>query len=400
MESRRWPRAFQSQTSIVTAFTFLILCLTVGATPTWTAPAGLERHYSKWKPTTVNCSAGQSINQALKHAKPRERILVQGMCHERVVITRPVTLDGGGSAFIDGGGVAPGQAVSAEFDGLVVIRGVTNVSLVGLTVQNATTNGILVAHGAAVVLRDINTRNNAFTGIVVMDNSTAEAIDTITQSNRLGFDVVTSSSLVLKGTFTTANNGTNGGDINGQSIVELRGAQVTASDNQQFGIIAGSRSHLAVLGFEAAKGSTLTAFGNTVAGLGFGDSSLIVFSNTVITANNNGIGLLLTGSRVDIPPFAGATVVLHHNGLGMNLRLGAFANITAGLDVHDNGAGIRADQASLNLEALPVLPASVSGNGTNVQLSFGSRSTIQNVTIGTPLICDSTVLSRGTTLCP
>ena len=116
--------------------TILILCLTGGATHTW---AG-QPNSAKSKATTVNCGAGQSINHALRHAEPGETIFVQGTCHERVVITQPVTLDGGGSAVIDGGGGS--QAVAAEFDGLVVIDGVTNVNLIGLTVQNVTANGI------------------------------------------------------------------------------------------------------------------------------------------------------------------------------------------------------------------------------------------------------------------
>jgi nitrous oxidase accessory protein NosD len=398
MTSSSWPRVFQSQPSTVTARALLMLCLGVAAMPAWAAPPNLE----KWKPTIVHCSAGQSLNQALAHAKPGERIHIQGTCRERVVIRRPVTLDGAGSAVIDGTGVAPGPAVAAEFDGLVVINGITGVSLVGLSVQNAATNGILAARGAAVVLRNITVRDNAATGILVMDNSTAKAIDSSTHSNRLGFDVVTSSSLVLKGSFTSSHNATSGGDLNGESIVELRGAQVVLSDNQQFGLIAGSRSQLAIFGWEAAQGSTLTASGNGVAGLGFaGDSSLSTFSDSVITATDNGIGLLLgAGSRADSPPFAGATFVLHHNDVGMNLRPGSSAFMIARLNVHDNGIGVLVDQANLHLEATPALPASIAGNGSNVQLTFGSRSTIQNVSIATPLVCDSTILSRGTTTCP
>ena len=215
MSSSRWPSLFQPRTSTLTTLTILILCLTGLARPARTSAAQPDSDESK--PATVRCDAGQSINHALRRAKPGETILVQGTCHERVVITQPVTLDGGGSAVIDGAGVASLQAVAPEFDGLVVINGVTNVNLVGLTVQNATTNGIVAAHGAAVVVeKRARLENNALTGIVVIDNSTAEAIDSVTRSNRLGFDVVTSSSLVLKGTFTSTNNATNGGDINGQ----------------------------------------------------------------------------------------------------------------------------------------------------------------------------------------
>jgi hypothetical protein len=396
MTTRKWPRVLHART-VPTTLTILILFLVGGATRTWTAQPGAD----KSKPTLVKCSAGQSINQALKRSKPGETILVDGTCHERVVITQSVILDGAGSAVIDGGGIPPAPTASAEFDGLVVIDGVTNVSLVGLTIQNSSANGIFAAHGAAVVLRNVTTQNNAKTGFVVIDNSTAEAIDSTTKSNLLGFDVVTSSSLILKGTFASAGNGTNGGDINGESIVELRGAQVTVKDNQQFGIIAGSRSHVAIFGWDAATGSTLTASGNAVAGLGFANSSLTTFSNSVITSTNNGAGLLLApGGTVDSPPFAGATFVLHDNGVGMNMLPGSSVFMIGGLNVHDNGIGALVDEASLYLASGQGLAASVAGNTTNVQLSFGSRSTIQNVTIGSPLVCDATVLSRGTTTCP
>ena len=144
-------------------------------------------------------------------------------------------------------------AVAAEFDGVVVVDGVTGVSLVGLTIQNGVANGVLASHGAAIVLKDVTTQNNHFTGIVVSDNSTVEAVDSVTKSNGDGgFDVFTSSSLILKGTFVTSSNGIVGGGANGQSMVELRGAQVTVTDNPIFGFIMGSRSQLAVFGFSSS----------------------------------------------------------------------------------------------------------------------------------------------------
>jgi hypothetical protein len=392
MSSSR-SRVFHRQTAPLVTLTILLL---------YQPGAGADA--DKSKVIAVDCDAGQSITKALKRAKPGDTILVAGTCHERLAITQPVTLDGGGSASIDGTGVAQAQQVqmaAPEFDGLVVIDGVTNVHLVGLTIQNGANNGIVAAHGAAVALRNITTQNNTLTGIVVIDNSTAEAIDCVTRSNLLGFDVVTSSSLVLKGAFTSSSNGTNGGDINGESIVELRGAQVTASNNQQFGIIAGSRSQLAIFGWDAANGSTLTASGNLAAGLGVADSSLTSFSDSVVTLTNNGVGLLL-GARGHVvsPPFASTTFVLQGNGVGMNLRTDSAAFIIGTLNVVNNAVGVLADEASLYLQTPSGLSSSVAGNGTNVQLMFGSRSTILNVTIGTPLVCDATVLSRGTTTCP
>ena len=91
-------------------------------------------------------------------------------------------------------------------------------------------------------------------GLSIEDNSTAEVIDSETRSNGVsGFDVFNSSSLILlKGSFTSSNNSATVADQR-QAIVELRGAQVTLTDNAVFGIIAGSRSQLAVFGFRLQR---------------------------------------------------------------------------------------------------------------------------------------------------
>ena len=101
MTSIRCQRVFQPRLSGLSTFIILTLCFTGGATRTWADQPGS----AKAKATTVHCGAGQSINHALRRAAPGETIRVRGTCHERVVITKPVTLNGGGSAVIDGAGV-------------------------------------------------------------------------------------------------------------------------------------------------------------------------------------------------------------------------------------------------------------------------------------------------------
>jgi hypothetical protein len=113
-----------------------------------------------------------------------------------------------------------------------------------------------------------------------------------------------------------------------------------------------------------------------------------------------GVGLLAVAGSNIASPYGTATVVLEHNGVGARLESGASAVRIAGLSVHDNAVGVAADDASLQLRAAPGLPASIANNGVNVQLSFGSRSTIDHIAVGTPLVCDGTVLSRGTARCP
>ena len=97
--------------------------------------------------------------------------------------------------------------------------------------------------------------------------------------------------------------------------------------------------------------------------------SLTFFSDTVVTATNNGVGLLVAAGGQVGAPFEGATFVLHDNGVGMSLASGATTFLRAGLNVHDNATGILVDDAGLQIAAAPGLPNSITGNGTDVQLS-------------------------------
>jgi hypothetical protein len=84
----------------------------------------------------------------------------------------------------------------------------------------------------------------------------------------------------------------------------------------------------------------------------------------------------------------------------MNLRNGSQVLIAGGLTVQNNGTGVLADAAGpLTLTSVPANPSAITGNVTDMRLQFGTRSTIDGVTIGT-MVCDATVLSRGTKTCP
>jgi nitrous oxidase accessory protein NosD len=51
----------------------------------------------------VQCDKGQTLQAALQKAKPGDTLKVTGTCQERVTITTDrLTLDGGGSAVLDG----------------------------------------------------------------------------------------------------------------------------------------------------------------------------------------------------------------------------------------------------------------------------------------------------------
>ena len=85
----------------------------------------------------------------------------------------------------------------------------------------------------------------------------------------------------------------------------------------------------------------------------------------------------------------------------MNLSFNASALLIGGLTVEQNQTGLLADGAgTILLVSVPTNPSSITGNATvDVDLRFGTRATFGGVAIGT-IVCDGTVLSRGSTVCP
>jgi len=99
----------------------------------------------------------------------------------------------------------------------------------------------------------------------------------------------------------------------------------------------------------------------------------------------------------------GSHFVIENNQVGLNFRTGSGAAFQQGglLTVrNNNGTGMLADGAgTLAMVSDPPGASVIQNNGTDVDLKFGTRSDFQGVIIGT-IVCDATVLSRGTTVCP
>jgi hypothetical protein len=380
--------------SVAVVFGLLVVLVLLGHLEQGVGVAGADSAVKK-----VECNKGQTLTEALKQAKPGDMLQVTGTCQERVTITTDrLTLDGGGSAVLDGGGGSP-----TEFDGVVTIDGAHGVTLTGFTIQNGPGEGIPGVHGAAFAVHNTTVQHNA-AGVAVGDNSLAELTGCTVQDNGSdGLNVFTSSSVILKGIIAAHHNAGNGITINGQSMMEIRGAQVQVNDNGAFGLVVAG-SQVAFFGFAASQGSTLTANGNGQSGIVVATGSLEVgfpHTSTIHAANNgvNGIFLPIAGSLVS--PFGTGQFVINNNPTGMNLGHGSGAIIVGGLSVHNNSdVGILADGAGvLTLTSTPMNTSVVEDNGTDVDLRFGTRATFDGVAIGT-ITCDATVLSRPSTVCP
>jgi nitrous oxidase accessory protein NosD len=345
----------------------------------------------------VNCDKGQTLTEALRKAKPGDTLQVTGTCQERVTITTDrLTLDGGGSAVLDGGGGGP-----TEFEGVVTIDGVQGVTLLGFTIQNGPGEGILGRHEAAFTVQHTTVQDNAFTGIAVSDGSTADLTDITIRRNANGLDLFTGANAILRGVISITHNAGFAALANGASILEIRGADVQVNNNA-FGIVVLPGGNLTILAFSLSTGSTLTVDGNGI-GITLLGGRLPVFISSTIKVTNNGIGLLANDAAfiINASPLGSGEFIIENNQVGMNFESGAGASFQGGpLTIRNNGVGLLADGAgTFTVQSDPAKVSSIVDNGTDVDLKFGTRATFDGVTIGS-ITCDATVLSRGTTVCP
>jgi hypothetical protein len=88
---------------------------------------------------------------------------VTGICHERVVVTTDrLSIDGQGTAVIDGGGGSGGDLRAAIF-----IDGAQSVTVRGFTVHYSS-NGILGQSNAAFKVQNTRIQDNARAGIFAL----------------------------------------------------------------------------------------------------------------------------------------------------------------------------------------------------------------------------------------
>jgi hypothetical protein len=353
----------------------------------------------------VKCDKGQTLTEALKKAKPGDTLQVTGTCQERVTITTDrLTLDGGGSAVLDGGGGGP----TGLFVAVVTIDGVQGVTLIGFTIQNGPSLGILGVGGAAFVVKGTTTRNHGAAGIFLNNNTSAELIDVeVKDSGGIGIPVQNNSTAVLKGHISSTGSGSNGIAVQSGSTLEIRGASVQASDNGGNGVdIVDSQA--IVFGYPESQGSILTAHNNGGDGIFVATGSFSVFGGgvsfaTIGASNNDGNGIAIGLDGAVVSPGGAAKFTIEKNQRsGLDVSEGGSALIIGGLTVRNNPTGLRGDGAgTLTLLVFdPSNPSSIEHNtGTDIDLSFGTRATFVGVTIGS-ITCDATVLSRGSTVCP
>lgn len=369
--------------------------------------------HTPWAVRTFNvrCDLGQSLRYVLiLRARAGDRVRVHGSCNERIAITQDrLTLEGVDGGAIDGTGLDDGPP---EFNPLVAIDGAQGVVLQNLTIRNSAAEGLIARNNASITLRNVTATANAGLGMLV-DSARANIDNSTVSGNGSGLDSVNNSTLLFTGAIDLSQNGALGLGASNGTAVELRGAQVDASGNGGFGaVIEGAK--FGIFNFGISQGSSLTADDNGLFGIVVTAGAAIdiiappPFYNSgvnVVSASGNGVtGMFVTGQSIIESPFGAATFRIENNPIGLQIDSNSSALIVGGMQISGNAdTGLLADGAGVvtivSPEADPSLnPSAITGNGTDVSLSFGSRATF-GAAVGS-IVCDPTSLARGSATCP
>ena len=352
---------------------------------------------------TVDCSS-ETIADAMSQAQPGDTIAITGTCNETVMVDKDgITLDGGGTAIIDGSGAeAP----------VIAVYGHQNVVIKGLTVRNGQ-YGVLADRGAAVWLEDVTARDNG-SGISIQGNSSATFAGAIMSNDNdidTGIEVRQSSIAAVDVTLVQASR-------NAVSGISLhRGAQMLLADASKVEVIGnggftGILCYLdCSLSIVATRGvATSLQVTNNGAGIWISNGAQVVLEGVDLAATGNTGHGLFVGGASGIETYGGftyadsvvptGTVVFNNNGgNGVSLSRNSHAVFSdGGVTISNNGGdGI----SGWNGVDVDLNNATITGNaGEDIVMSLGSRlGWGGDTTVGT-VACYDSVLTYNDAACP
>lgn len=301
---------------------------------------------------TVDCSSG-TIADAMSQAQPGDTIMITGTCNEAVVVDKDgITLDGGGSAVIDGSGI----------DAAVIsVNGHQNVTIKGLTVQNGL-SGIRLVESAAAWLVDVTAQGSrsksgyeSGSGIAVATSSFLGLTGTIVVKDNAqsGLWAGQSSSVVVFGNFVIQGNKLPTASLqvtgNGSVGIDVVGAGLFAhsASGDYTTIHATNNTYAGVRGSEGAtillwSGTNIEATGNGGAGLEVGNSSSAAFYGWGAVSRRV-TGVFNSNGWSGIAVWGNSSLNVWDDGVAVNIT--STNNSGSGLGISDGSA------ASLNSPA-------------------------------------------------
>ena len=352
---------------------------------------------------TVDCSS-ETIADAMSQAQPGDTIAITGTCNETVMVDKDgITLNGGGTAIIDGGGAdAP----------VIAVYGQQNVVIRGLTVQKGQ-QGVLADRGAAVWLEDVTAQNNG-SGIAIRGNSSATFAGTIMSNGNNLFDgiEVRQSSIWAEDVVLQANgNASSGISLHrGARMIIVNASKVEVTGNVgSFGILCYLDSSLSVI---SARGvaTNLRVTDNDGTGIWISNDAQLVLEGVDLTVTGNTDYGLFVGGASSVETYGGftyadavvpnGTAVFNNNVKGgILLNRNSHAALFDGrVTVSNNGGDGISGWNGVDVE---LNSATVTDNaGHDITMWLGSRlGWGEDTTIGT-VDCDDSVLTYNDAACP
>jgi hypothetical protein len=349
------------------AFTLLIAAFPALAAPLPTDPGVRTER--------VRCDRGETLSRALGRGADVLVVEFQGTCTEEVVIRRDdVTLRGTGS--------------NPTLIGGVTLEGASRITLEGFTSRNSALDNFALLGAHAVNLRQLRAETAGRRGLYLKDSNAVLADSDIVNPGEFGI-VVSASSLTARGSVRSGSTEHAGFLINdGSTFVADNGASLESS-NSIVGMVI-------QLGSVASFNNNVNVWIHDNSGLGLavinGGSASYSITNFLI--ERNGVGLQVSRGA-QFSPFLenGPSITVRNNAQGAQITRDAYVQLTGNTSITNNaGPGIFV-QASM----LEIRDSVVTGNGGgDLTMIFGARALFNTTsTLGTPIVCDPTVITRG-----
>ncbi len=248
-----------------------------------------------------------------------------------------------------------------------------------ITIRGSAINGLEAAGACDVSLYgDVLIDNSGGTGFMINRTSAAYIAAKLEVLNTVGYGigVTRTSSFLTKDSANVIVKGTLGDgvgiDIGDCSVLRAQGGTFEIKDNVGFGIEVGRNSTLDLR--QRGNGLNVTISGNS-RGINLYEQGILRTDAVFSITGNTGEGIHLSGgSEASLRNIS----IQHNNGGGINAEDGAGINVS-GATIQFNGPFVQG----------------VDDPVKNIVLAFGARSSIYSSTVGSPLICDSSVISRS-----
>ncbi len=336
---------------------------------------------------SVRCARGETLSRALDRGRNAEvlEISFTGSCEEVVNIRRDLVTIRGADA-------------TARLIGGIQLFGASGVILRDFNIRGGENHphtgdfaGVNALQGSAVQVENVRIEDIRARGIQSIDS--VVSLRDVTILRAVGGALTFRSSGVDMGGTIVANESPFGMTLVNSGAV-AKGADLTFNGNL-FGLIVQINS-----GFEHISGH-LTVNGNALIGILVAGQGIFAVGSNAEVRNNRGPGIQVDELSSYTPligaPGGGPSLIVTGNaGVGITVERGSTFEVIRETLVTGNQAGVTVDNSTLRLAG-----ASIHDNtSADVMLTFAAKGEFgAGNSIATPIVCDSSVLTRGSLGC-